>query len=66
MKTIIKYLFDNFNINKVWIEARVNNPRAMKAYEKAGFNKEGLLREENYFEGNFVDRVRFGILKKEL
>jgi RimJ/RimL family protein N-acetyltransferase len=49
----------------VWIEARANNPRAVRAYEKVGFKKEGLLREEDYFDGRFVDCVRFGILKKE-
>jgi len=65
LKTLIKYLFKNFNINKIWIAARVNNPRAIRAYEKAGFKKEGVLREEDYFEGKFVDCIRFGILRKE-
>jgi len=65
LKALIKYLFDNFAINKIWIEARLNNPRAIKAYEKVGFKKKGLLHQEDYFEGNFVDRVRFGILKSE-
>ena len=53
------------DVNKIWIEARANNTRAIRAYEKVGFKKEGLLREENYFEKKFVDCVRFGILRKE-
>jgi len=65
LKTLIKYLFENFSINKIWIAARVNNLRAIRAYEKAGFKKEGILREEDYFEGEFVDCIRFGILRKE-
>jgi RimJ/RimL family protein N-acetyltransferase len=65
LRTLIKYLFEKFDINKVWIEARVNNPRAIKAYRRLGFKKEGLLREENYFGGKFVDCIRFGILRKE-
>jgi RimJ/RimL family protein N-acetyltransferase len=65
LKTLIKYLFEMFDINKVWIEARVNNPRAINAYKKAGFKKEGLLREENYFGGKFVDVTRLGILRGE-
>ena len=65
LKTLIRYVFDNFNVNKIWIEARVNNPRAIRAYELVGFKKEGLLREENYFNGKFVDCIRFGILRKE-
>jgi len=65
LKTLIKYLFENFDINKIWIGARGNNPRAIKAYQKIGFKKEGLLREQDYFEGKFVDCLRFGILRKE-
>jgi len=66
LRTLMRYLFDNFDIHKIWIEARANNPRAVRAYEKVGFKKEGILRKENYFEKKFVDCVRFGILKKEL
>ena len=65
LKTLIRYMFENFDINKIWIEARANNPRAIRAYELAGFKKEGLLREENYFNGKFVDCIRFGILRNE-
>ncbi len=53
LKILIKYLFDNFAINKIWIEPRANNSRAIKAYEKAGFKK----------EGNLVDKVKFVILR---
>jgi len=65
LKTLIKYLFKNFDLNKIWIGARANNPRAIKAYEKAGFKKEAVLRETDYFKGKFVDCVIFGILRKE-
>lgn len=66
LKALIKYLFENFNLNKIWISARVNNPRAIRAYQKIGFKTEGVLREEDYFQGKFIDCVRFGILRKEL
>ena len=65
LRALIIYLFKSFDINKVWISARTNNPRAIKAYEKVGFEREGLLRQENFFNGQFVDCVRFAILKVE-
>jgi len=65
LRTLLKFLFENFDIHKVWIEARVDNTRAISAYKKIGFKREGLLREENYFNGKFVDCIRFGILRKE-
>jgi len=65
IKTLCGYIFDKFGLNKIWIEARANNPRAIQAYQNTGFKKEGILREEDYFNGEFVDCVRLGILKKE-
>ena len=42
-----------------------DNPRAIRAYEKAGFIKEGTLRQDEYHEGRFVDTVVMGILREE-
>lgn len=65
IKTLCKYLFEELKLNKVWIEARGNNPRAIQAYQKAGFKKEGVLREDDFFQGEFVDSVRLGMLSKD-
>ena len=65
LKTLMEHLFNSFDINKIIISARANNPRAIKAYQKVGFKKEGLLKEENYFKGEFVDYVIFGLLKRD-
>jgi len=65
IQTLCHYLFDRFQLNKIWIEARANNPRAVKAYQKAGFKKEGILKEEDHFQGKFIDRVRLGLLRKD-
>lgn len=37
LKTLAKYLFQNMNIQLCWIEVITKNPRAIRAYEKAGF-----------------------------
>jgi len=37
LKTLVKYLFQNMNIQLCEIEAITKNPRAIRAYEKAGF-----------------------------
>lgn len=65
IKTLCSYIFDKLKLNKIWIEARANNPRAIKAYQKAGFKKEGILKEENYFQKKFVDCIRLGLLRKD-
>jgi len=37
LKTLVKYLFQHMNIQLCEIEAITKNPRAIRAYEKAGF-----------------------------
>jgi len=37
LKALIRYLFENMNIRRCWIEPGEYNRRAIKAYEKAGF-----------------------------
>jgi diamine N-acetyltransferase len=65
MKVFINYLFEKFELNKVWLDAREGNGRALKAYEKVGFKREGLLREADYYNGKFENIVRMGLLKRE-
>jgi len=62
LKTLVRYLFDKFDLNRIWIVARANNPRSIRAYEKAGFIQEGVHREEDYFNGEFVDCVYYSIV----
>ena len=37
IKTLIKYLFDSLSVEEVWVAAIKKNPRAVKAYQKSGF-----------------------------
>lgn len=65
LKTLIKYLFDEFDLNRIFTIAGANNPRAIRAYKKAGFTQEGVLREADYFNGEFIDCVVLSILRRE-
>lgn len=58
IKTLCAFLLKRLKVNKVWIEARINNPRAIRAYEKAGFKKEKILKKKDFFQGEFVDCIR--------
>lgn len=37
LKTLTRYLFKEMDIQKCWIDVITRNPRAIKAYKKAGF-----------------------------
>jgi RimJ/RimL family protein N-acetyltransferase len=41
------------------------NPRARRAYEKAGFRAEGVLRESLRYNGEWVDATVMSILAPE-
>ncbi len=60
-----KYLFEEQNVNRIWLEVRENNPRALKCYLKAGFKREGILKESDLFKGKYVDCIILGLLRKE-
>jgi RimJ/RimL family protein N-acetyltransferase len=65
LKTFIRYLFTHFGLNRIWLGSYVYNERALRTYEKAGFMREGVLREDAYIEGKFVDTIVLSILRRE-
>jgi [ribosomal protein S5]-alanine N-acetyltransferase len=64
-KLIVRHGFETLNLNKVWLRVFEYNPRAMRAYEKAGFTREGLLRQDDYRMGRYWDTVIMGILRED-
>ncbi len=42
-----------------------NNPRAIRAYEKAGFVLEGRSRGHNLYDGQRIDEAFMGILRED-
>ena len=65
MRVLLKFIFDEMNMNKVKLEVFAFNARAIKSYEKCGFVKEGALRQEIFRNGQYHDVVTMGILREE-
>jgi RimJ/RimL family protein N-acetyltransferase len=42
-----------------------DNARGIRAYEKVGFRREGLLRQESYREGRYGDTLVMALLRQE-
>jgi len=62
---ICSYGFDMLNLHRIYLYMFFDNLQALKFYEKVGFQKEGILREHCFKDGEFKDRYVLGILKKE-
>jgi len=65
MKVLLKFIFEQMNVNKVKLCVYSFNPRAKKCYEKSGFILEGTLREELFRDGKYHDVYLMSILKRE-
>ena len=50
---------------RVWLRVFADNARAIRAYEKVGFQHEGRLRQDNFSNGAFRDTLLMGLLRSE-
>ncbi len=64
-KAVIKYGFEEINLNKVQICHKPSNLSSKKVIEKCGFKYDGKLRDYFYFNGEYTDRLFYSILKRE-
>lgn len=56
-KLMLRYCFEEEKLHRVYLRAFAENMQAIKSYEKAGFLREGLLREDVCIEGRYRDIV---------
>jgi RimJ/RimL family protein N-acetyltransferase len=64
-KLLVRYAFEKLNMNKVWLGVNSEHAAAIGSYERAGFVREGTLREEIYRNSRYYDAVRMSILRSE-
>lgn len=61
----LEYAFDVLKLHKVYLRVLNNNDRAIKSYEKVGFKVEGILKEEIFIDGDYIDVVRMAVVKED-
>jgi UDP-4-amino-4,6-dideoxy-N-acetyl-beta-L-altrosamine N-acetyltransferase len=64
LRTLIKYGFENLNLNKIWCEVYDNNP-SIEVYKHIGFVFEGTMRQNYYSEGRYWDSHILSLLREE-
>ena len=52
-------------LNKVYLYTEKENFSAQRLFERIGFQKEGLLKEDLIYNERKVDRFLYGITKEE-
>jgi len=62
-RLLMEYAFDYLNLHKVY--CKTDNPGAARMYESLGMKKEGIMRQQSFQFGKYVDKTIFGILNLE-
>lgn len=58
----LDHAFNDRGLHKVWAQVNADNTASIRLLETAGFEREGVLREHEYAEGERVDVHRYGRL----
>ncbi len=64
-RLLVDYGFNQLNLHRISLQVYSNNPRAIRAYEKAGFTREGTMRESYFRNGRYYDTLIMAILNAE-
>ncbi|MDF2872965.1 MAG: speG [Anaerocolumna sp.] len=59
---LVKEGYHTYKLNKIYLYTEVDNEIAQRLFERIGFLKEGLLKEDLIQEGRKVDRFVYGLL----
>ncbi len=65
IRSVLHYGFDTLQLNCVVGMVNPDNIASWKALEKAGFKKDGRLRQTIFFGGKFYDSLVYSFLKNE-
>jgi RimJ/RimL family protein N-acetyltransferase len=65
MRLMLRFAFGRLNLNRVSLRVFDYNQRAIKSYEKCGFLREGVLRQDRYYDGKYHDTIVMGVLREE-
>lgn len=65
LRTLIRYLFNTMNLERIQLDTWSGNERAIRSYEKCGFVLEGRLRRNDFIDGKYYDTIIMGLLKEE-
>lgn len=65
MLLMMRFGFEQLNLNRIWLSVFSHNQRAIRLYEKLGFVHEVREREMLYRDGRYYDNLQMGILREE-
>jgi len=62
---MLKHGFEDLNLNRIYLQVYQTNPRAIKAYNAAGFVHEGVMRQAVFKNGRYIDVLLMSVLHED-
>ena len=64
-RLLVGYAFEILNLHRVWLHVYEYNERGRRAYVRAGFVQEGILREAHFHGGRYWDAIAMAVLRPQ-
>ena len=65
MRVLLRVGFDWYNLHRIYLRVIADNERAIRSYEKCGYQHEGRMREAMFVDGEHKDVLLMSILEDE-
>lgn len=65
IRLLCDHAFRRMNLNRLFAGAAAPNVGSIRAFEKAGFQREGVARQAYFCGGTYVDCVNLGLLRSD-
>lgn len=62
-RLMLRYCFEEEGLHRVYLRALAGNRPAIRSYEKAGFVREGCLRDDVFVNGSYCDVIWMAVLE---
>lgn len=64
-RLILEYGFEKLDLNRIYLFTEVENVAAQKMFERVGFVREGVIRQDILSHGKYADRIAYGFLRED-
>lgn len=65
LSEVLRYAFETMGLNRVEALVDTRDIASIRLLQKLGFHQDGVLRENTYFHGRFIDDTCFSLLARE-
>lgn len=65
IRAVLRFVFEKLEFNRVQLKCASTNVASQRVAERLGFSWEGLLRQAELIDGQYVDHYVYGLLRSE-